>query len=192
MSGLRLVAAAPTPALRRAGFGGDDDLDPGGRAAAAALRPAFTRAPAWVCGPSRAARQTTAALGGRPAVAAGLADVDHGTWTGRTLDQVAADDPAALHTWLTDPAAAPHGGESLTAVRTRAGAWLDAQAGRTLVAVAHPAVVRCALAHALRLPATGMWQLDVAPLAVAHLTHRAGHWHLHLPALSAPAAPATP
>ena len=189
MSGLRLVAAAPTPALRRARFGGDDDLDDGGRHAAHALRPAFARAAAWVSGPSRAARQTAAALGGDPHVDAALADVDHGGWAGRTLDQVAADDPAGLHTWLTDPGAAPHGGETLTAARARAGAWLDAHAGRAVVAVAHPTVVRCALAHALHLPPAGVWQLDVAPLAVAHLTHRAGRWHLHLGA-TAPAAPA--
>jgi broad specificity phosphatase PhoE len=181
VTGLRLVAAAPTPALRRARFGGDDDLDDDGRNAALALRPTLPRTGVWVSGPSRAARQTARALGGEPADAPGLADIDHGTWTGRTPDDLAAADPAALHAWLTDPGFAPPGGESLAAARRRAGAWLDAHAGRTLVAVAHPAVVRCALAHALHLPAAAVWQLDVAPLAVLHLTHRAGRWHLHLP-----------
>ena len=181
MTGLRLVATAPTPALRHGRFGGDDDLDTGGRNAATALRPAFTRTPAWASAPTRAARQTTTALGGRPADTPALADPDHGTWTGHTLDHIAATDPAGLHTWLTDPTAAPHGGEPLTAVRDRAGAWLDTHTGHTLVAVAHPAVVRCALAHALRLPPDGIWQLDVAPLAVLRLTSRTGRWHLHLP-----------
>ncbi len=172
MSGLRLIAAAPTAALRRAVFGGDDDLDEGGRNAALA-RP---RLPGpWVCAPTRAARQTVRALGGGDVVEdRRLSDPDYGGWTGLALTEVDPGD------WLTDPAAAPHGGESLAAVRTRAGAWLDEQAGRTVTAVAHPTVVRAALCHALGLPPDGIWRLDVAPLAVCRLTHRAARWHLSL------------
>jgi broad specificity phosphatase PhoE len=82
--------------------------------------------------------------------------------------------------WLTDLDAAPHGGESLATVINRAGRWLDSRAGHTLTAVAHPTVVRAALCHALGLPADGIWRLEVAPLAVCRLTHRAGRWHLKL------------
>jgi len=172
VTGLLLVAAALTPAQRRAEFGGDHDLDEGGRRAAEAL--ACTRAGPWISSPSKAARQTAAALGGTPAIAPELADVNYGDWTGRTLEQI---DPTP---WLTDPGFAPPGGESLTAVRHRAGTWLDAQAGRTLIAVAHATVVRAALAHALDLPADGIWRLDIAPLAALPLTHRTGRWHLRL------------
>jgi broad specificity phosphatase PhoE len=174
VTGLLLVAAALTPAQRRAEFGGDHDLDEGGRNAATALAPGFARAGTWIAAPSRAARQTTAALGGTPDIAPELADVNYGNWTGRTLDQV------DLTPWLTDPGHTPPGGESLTDVRRRAGAWLDAQAGRTLVAVANTTVVRAALAHALHLPPDGIWRLDIAPLTALPLTHRAGRWHLRL------------
>ena len=174
MSGLRLIAAGHTPALRRAVFGGDDDLDTAGRNAARARRAPGHRGP-WVCAPTRAARATVHELGGGdPLLEPRLADPDYGSWTGRTLDQV------DLGTWLTDPAAAPHGGESLSALTVRAGAWLDEQAGRTLTAVAHPTVVRAALCHALGLPPDGIWRLDVAPLSVCRLAHRAGRWHLFL------------
>jgi broad specificity phosphatase PhoE len=174
VTGLLLVAAALTPAQRRAEFGGDQDLDEGGRRAAESLAPTFARTQTWAAGPSRAAQQTAAALGGTPTIAAALADADYGDWTGHTLDQV------DLTPWLTDPDFTPPGGESLTTVRNRAGAWLDAHAGHTLVAVAHTTVVRAALAHALDLPPDGIWRLDVAPLATLPLTHRAGRWHLHL------------
>lgn len=177
MNGLRLVAAAPTPALRQALFGGDQNLDEGGRNAAAALAPRFDRVPAWVAGPSRAARQTAAALGGLAATADALADVAYGEWEGRSLADI---DPGDLHKWLSDPGYAPPGGQSLTEVRDRAGAWLDAQAGQTLVAVAHATVIRAALAHALRVPADGIWSIEVAPLAIVRLTHRAGRWHLSI------------
>ena len=170
MSALRLVAAAHTPALRRAVFGGDDDLYEGGRNAARARR--GLPGP-WVCAPSRAARQTVHELGGSdPVIAAQLADADYGTWTGRGLTEVALGD------WLTDPHAAPHGGESLAAAGARAGRWLDGQAGRAVTAVAHPTVVRALLAYALGLSPDGLWRFDVAPLSVSRLTCRAGRWHL--------------
>lgn len=202
MSGLRLLAAAPTPGLRQARFGGDDELDEGGLRAALALSGRVGgRDDEWVCGPSRAARQTAEAVARGPAehpagprapggdagaarVIAELADPGYGRWDGLSLDEVAGAAPDGLGAWLTDPRAAPHGGESLAAVRLRVGAWLDGQAGRDLVAVAHPAVVRAALTHVLGLPDTAVWQLEVAPLAVTRLTHRAGRWHLHLPAFA--------
>jgi broad specificity phosphatase PhoE len=178
VNGVVLVATAPTPALRRAAFGGDQDLDDGGANAARALRGTVT-GHHWLAAPSRAARQTAEALGHPPHLEPALADPDYGTWTGRRLDEL---DPADAHAWLTDPDTTPPGGETLTAVVHRAGAWLDTQTGaRDTVAVAHPAVVRAVLTHALRLPAAGIWQLDVAPLSATRLHHRAGRWHLHFP-----------
>jgi broad specificity phosphatase PhoE len=181
MGGLRLVASAPTPALRRAQFGGDNHLDEGGRNAAVALHGVVPDGDDWVCAPSNAAIETARIAGHEPEVVAALADPDYGSWTGAVLDEITTAEPQALQQWLTDPDAAPHGGESLSEVARRVGAWLDAQAGRRLVAVAHPSVVRSALAYALGLPAGAVWQLDVAPLSVTRLTHRAGRWHLYLP-----------
>ncbi|MFI5494017.1 histidine phosphatase family protein [Actinoplanes sp. NPDC051859] len=181
MSGLRLLAYAPTAALRGALFGGDDDVDEGGRQAALAMAP-FGRGDLWVCAPSRAARETAQALGHSAAVEQALADPNFGAWNGRSFDEVAAADPHGVQQWLTDAGAAPHGGESLAQVRARAGAWLDAMAGQRVVAVAHPIVVRAALAHALALADDAVWCLDVAPLALSRLTYRANRWHLHFPA----------
>ncbi len=188
MSGVRLLAAAATPALRRAVFGGDDDdLDEGGLRAALALSgPAGPglggRGDVWVCAPSQAALQTARALGhDDPVVEKALADPHYGTWNGLGLGDVAGTDPVGLRAWLTDPAAAPHRGESLADIRLRAGAWLDTQAGQRTVAVAHPVVIRAALTHALGLPDTAVWQLDVAPLSLIRLTHSTGRWHVTFP-----------
>ncbi|WP_305783324.1 histidine phosphatase family protein [Symbioplanes lichenis] len=181
MSGtLRLLASAPTRALREARFGGDDDLDEGGRAAALALS-AFGRDALWVCAPSRAARETAQALGRSALTEKALADPGFGAWTGRTLTEIAQDDPTGLQHWLSDPAAAPHGGEPLSEVRDRAAAWMDAMSTERVVAVAHPIVVRALLVHALGLPGDRMWGLDVAPLSVTRLTYRLGRWNLHFP-----------
>ncbi|BCJ49160.1 hypothetical protein Asp14428_06350 [Actinoplanes sp. NBRC 14428] len=135
-----------------------------------------------MCAPSRAARETAQALGHSAITEPALADPDFGRWDGLGLDEVTVADPKGLQQWLTDPRAAPHGGESLARVRERAGAWLDAMARQRVVAVAHPIVVRAALTHALRLPDESVWSLEVAPLSLTRLTHRAGRWHLHFPA----------
>ncbi|AGZ42617.1 histidine phosphatase family protein [Actinoplanes friuliensis] len=183
MSGPRLLASAATPGLRRAVFGGDDDLDEGGLRAALALTTDLGgRADVWFSAPSQAALQTARALGhDDPVVEHALADPDYGQWTGLGLGDIAGTDPEGLQSWLTDPEATPHGGESLAAVRQRAGAWLDKQAEQRIVAVAHPVVVRAALAHALGLSDDGVWQLDVSPLSLIRLTHRADRWHVSFP-----------
>jgi broad specificity phosphatase PhoE len=152
-------------------FGGDDPLDEGGRSTARTMQIAGP----WVCAPSRAAQQTVLELGGSNALLEpALSDPDYGTWAGRALSEVDAAQ------WLTDPDAAPHGGESLSAVRARAGAWLDRQTGATLTVVTHTTIVRALLAYALSMPPDGIWSLEVAPLSVSQLTYRAGRWHLSI------------
>ncbi|WP_446210297.1 histidine phosphatase family protein [Micromonospora sp. IBSANI012] len=185
---LQLVAHAPTRALRLVTFGGGNvDLDEGGRRAALALA---NQAPArWgesccVSSPAEAAVQTAGAWGLRPAIEPAIADCDYGDWTGRTLDEVAATNPDGLQGWLTDPDAAPHGGEKLTALIDRIGHWLHAQTAgcERITAITHAAVIRAALVNVLQAPPTAFWQLDVAPLSVLHL--RAGNrgWRVHLEA----------
>ncbi len=108
----------------------------------------------------------------------GLRGQDTGRWAGRTLDEVAAEDPAGVQRWLTDPAYAPPGGESLTELIARVGAELAGLAPGTHRAVVEQAVVRAAVVHALRLPAEAFWRLDVRPDSVTTLTGRAGRWNL--------------
>lgn len=108
----------------------------------------------------------------------GLRGPDTGAWAGRTLDEVAAQDPAAVHAWLTDPAYAPPGGESVHALIARVGAELAALPPGTHRAEVEQAVVRAAVVHALDLPAAAFWRLDVRPESVTTLTARAGRWNL--------------
>lgn len=188
---LRLLVCAPTAALRHAVFGGDDDLDVGGlhaaqRLAATADRPdPLGRVDGWLAAPAAAARQTARAAGHEPVVEAALADCRYGRWAGRPLAEVAADEPLGVQAWLTDPDAAPHGGESVTALVARVGSWLDRWAAdpRRVVAVTHATVVRAALVYALGLPPDGFGRLDVAPLSVTRLRRRGDRWTLHVPPL---------
>ncbi|NGN66601.1 histidine phosphatase family protein [Streptomyces sp. A7024] len=188
---MTLLAPAAGVELRAAAFGADGPLDEAGRRALAGVRaPAARRA---LTGPSPRCRETAAGLGLAAAADDRLADWDMGRWRGRTLDEVSAAEPEAVTAWLADPDAAPHGGESLHALLTRVGGWLDgadgrpdgtdgahgagAEGGRT-IAVAEVAVIRAALVHALQLPPEVFWRLDVPPLTATELSGRAGRWNL--------------
>ncbi|QES49256.1 alpha-ribazole phosphatase [Streptomyces venezuelae] len=105
---------------------------------------------------------------------------EHGEWAGRTLDEVAAEDPEAVRRWLTDPSYAPPGGESVAALVARAGTWLDGLAPGTHRIEAGQAFVRAVVVHALALPAGTFWRLDAKPRTLTELSGRAGRWNLRL------------
>ncbi|WP_239516217.1 MULTISPECIES: histidine phosphatase family protein [unclassified Streptomyces] len=111
----------------------------------------------------------------------GLRGQDHGSWTGRTLDEVAAEDPAALGRWTGDTSyAPPGGGESVDALIARVGLHLAGLAPGTHRAVVGQGVVRAAVVWALELPAAAFWRLDARPESVTVLTGRSGRWNLLL------------
>ncbi|GGF09481.1 phosphoglycerate mutase [Aliidongia dinghuensis] len=173
---LRHAPGARGTALR---FPADEPADPIGLAAAAALGPALGRFARLLTASEVRARQTAEALGREPIVVPDLRDCDYGRWRGRSLEEISAEDPAGTAAWLADPAAAPHGGESIVALITRVGAWLDATPGQGhTVGVTHPAVIRAAIVHALGALPAAFWRVDVEPLSVADLRWHAGRWTL--------------
>ncbi|MFI1016259.1 histidine phosphatase family protein [Streptomyces sp. NPDC020965] len=175
---LTLVSPATTSALREARFGGDEGLDGPGLRAAGAAAGALPRPDRALTGPSRRCRETATALGLRPERVPAPADCAMGTWHGRTLDEVSAAEPAAVSRWLSDPSAAPHGGESLRELCGRVGAWLDSLDPGHVVAVVEPGVVRATTVRALDLPLETFWRLDVAPLTLTRLSGRLNRWNL--------------
>lgn len=177
MRRLLLIRHASTDAVRRAAFPLDEPLDDAGRAAAALLAGRLGRGDA-LSSPALRARETAAAAQLEPALDDGLRECDFGSWCGRTLAEVHAEDPDGTGAWMTDPAARPHGGESLQDMLGRVGEWLDAQAGQAgrAIAVTHAGVVKAAVVHALGAPAAAFWRVDVAPLAVTELHAHDGRW----------------
>ncbi|MDF2823978.1 MAG: Phosphoglycerate mutase, partial [Mycobacterium sp.] len=133
-----------------------------------------------VCGPEKRTRQTAEQLGLQARVEPELADLDCGRWRG---DVLAGVEPAELAFWLTDPTAAPHGGETIVSLIVRVRAWMESVSttrGR-LIAVTHPAVVRAAVLTALDAPARSFWRIDVAPASRTVLHFRGHAWTLRLP-----------
>lgn len=123
--------------------------------------------------PARAARETCAALGLDARPVAALAEADHGTWAGAPFAEA---DPDALAAWLTDPDAAPHGGESRSALAARVAAWLGGRPSG--VAVCDAGVIRAALAHALGVGVLAADRIDLAPLSTTRLTAAGSGWRV--------------
>lgn len=175
-----LLAHAPTAAVRAAAFPADEPLTAAALTQAAGLRGTLPRSDEVRCADTARCRQTAEALGLDPVLDTDLAGLDHGTWAGRSLGDVGAVDPDGLGEWLTDPDARPHGGETLSELLARVGAWLDARTDppHTVLAVVDAAVARAAVVHALGAPATALWRVDVAPLAATLLVGEPGRWNL--------------
>ncbi|MEE1742672.1 histidine phosphatase family protein [Streptomyces sp. BE147] len=178
-----LISPAMNAALREARFEDEAALDRTGERSARAAAGSVPPAGRYLSGPSQRCLRTAEALGLTARTEAALADWDLGRWRGERLDEVTAREPEAVSAWLGDPAAAPHGGESLRDLTTRVGGWLDAApdgADGSVLAVAGPSVVRAAVVHGLALPVAAFWRLDVVPLALTELSGRSGRWNVRL------------
>jgi broad specificity phosphatase PhoE len=109
-----------------------------------------------------------------------LSDCDYGRWRGRASKDVAEREPDEFAAWLGDPAAAPHGGESLAVLIERVGAWLTQALAResATLAVTHASVVRAAIVNVLGASSSSFARIDVAPLSLARLSGHAGRWNI--------------
>jgi broad specificity phosphatase PhoE len=177
---LDLLAHGATAATRAARFPDDEPLEPSALGAVEALRGRLRLYPQVLTASARAARETAHALGFDAEAEPALRDCDYGRWRGLASKDVAEREANAFAAWLGDPAAAPHGGESLAILIERIGAWLAqalAREGATL-AVTHAAVVRAAIVHALGASPSAFARIDVAPLSLARLSGHAGRWNL--------------
>lgn len=176
---LSLISHAATQALRRAAFPLDEPLDPQEISKISALGWKAPKTQKFLSAPERRAQQTAQALGLASAITPELRDCDYGVWRGRELIEIQTQDPEGVATWLADPAASPHRGESIANLIGRVGTWLDQQRedGHT-IAVTHPAVIRSAVVHILNAPFQSFWRIDVAPLSLTDLRFNGKVWTL--------------
>jgi broad specificity phosphatase PhoE len=179
MQQLWLVRHGHTSATESGAFGADEPLIDDAFAAAGRLASRLPTDAQILCSPALRCRQTATAAGLSPRVDPGLDQVDLGRWRGRTFAEVHFSEPEPMSQWLSDPAAAPHGGDSLAAFATRVAQWLDrlrSEQDRTVLAVTHSEVIRAAVLHALAAPLRAFWQLTIAPLSITELHRYDGTW----------------
>jgi broad specificity phosphatase PhoE len=179
---LLVVAHAPTAPSIALIFG--DQGEPHTRE----IRRLNGRVAAWLRGPEKACQATAVCLGGEAEPVPELRDCDFGTWTGRTLVDIAFEDSGALGTWLHDAHAAPHGGESLAELINRVGQVLDDHPwpeGRSVLVVS-PLVARAATVHALGASPEVIFHIDIAPLGRLLLSRSDHIWRMQELRRSAP------
>jgi len=189
MRRLLLVRHAPTASTRSAAFPLDEALDDRARAQAARLADVVPARGDVLCSPALRCVQTAGAAGLEATAEPRVAECDFGSWAGRSLADVHAGDPEAARAWMTDPDAAPHGGESLASFSARVRAWLDEQATQDgpAVVITHGGVVKAAVVHAMAAPLQTFWRVDAAPLAVTELHAHDERWTVTRVNCAAPA-----
>jgi broad specificity phosphatase PhoE len=177
---LNLLCHASTSAVRTHAFPVDEPLDPQGRQKLAVVPHRLRHSDRCFTSPALRASQTGEALGLGATVEPALRDCDYGTWTGRSLDDVQAQDPKAVAEWIRNPEAAPHGGESIVALMARVSGWLEVQkaAPGMIVAITHASVIRAAIVCALEAEPRSFWHIDIAPLSLTKLSANNGRWTL--------------
>ncbi|MCV7172588.1 histidine phosphatase family protein [Mycobacterium manitobense] len=173
---LTLVSHAMTDAMAAGRFPTDEPLNSTGHRQVDACVE-LGRTDSAYCGPEKRARQTAELLGLPARIEPRLADLDCGRWRGDVLGGVR---PAELAIWLTDPARAPHGGESVVDLIGRVGTWMESLTSRRgrLVAVTHPSVIRAAILIALDAPPKSFWRIDIAPVSRTVMHFRGHAWTL--------------
>ncbi|WP_081761471.1 histidine phosphatase family protein [Methylopila sp. 73B] len=135
------------------------------------------------CGPDALTRRSADALGVTAEVKTELAEVDFGSWRGRSIEDVAKSDPDGFRAWLSDPSVATHGGESTKALIDRVEGWLadcGRLSGRT-VAIAPASVVKACLLLALKAPSTSFSLIDLEPLSRVTLVSDGRRWVFRTP-----------
>jgi broad specificity phosphatase PhoE len=177
---LDLLAHGASAATRAARFPEDEALEASAVSALQVFRGGLRPYAQVLTSPARAALETAGALGFDAKMEMALGDCDYGRWRGLASKDVAEREPDAFAVWLGDPLSAPHGGESLTALIERVGAWLTQALAResATLAITHASVVRAAIVHALGAGSSAFARIDVAPLTLARLSGHAGRWNL--------------
>ncbi len=171
-----MVSHATTEAMRRARFSSDEPVDSAGLDALEASS-STARSDVVMIAPERRTRQTAAGLGLTGGIITDLTDIDYGTWSGATMDELPELDILA---WLTDTSTTPPGGESIDELLTRVTRWMGRVEGerRRILAVTHPAVIRAVVIRTLDAPSASFWRVDIAPLTSTTVHFRGGRWSL--------------
>ena len=103
-----------------------------------------------------------------------LMELGFGAWEGRTAAELMSTDADILARFWRDPLHnTPPGGETLPAFQARVlGAWNDLlaqRAGRRLLLVCHAGVIRLLLSHALGMPLSHMFRIQVPNAGLSRL-----------------------
>ena len=176
---ITFITHAATRQMKLGSFPADEGLDEVTIARLAVLGWVAPAAQRTWSSPEKRVQQTAIALNLNALEAAELRECDYGAWSGRSLEEIHAENPSGLRSWLTEIGASPHGGESFRDLMSRVGCWIENQreTGHSIV-VTHASVVRAAIVYALSASEESFRRIEVAPLTLTDLRLSGLHWHL--------------
>lgn len=178
---LTLICHARTVAQKLASFPTNESVE-NSQYTSDTLAMRFASASRLLCGPELRTQQTAGWFGDQPQIDQALRDCDWGRWHGQSIKDLQQTEAGALQAWISDPHAAPHGGESMAQLSERVQAWLLSLQGTPghVVAITHPFVIRAALMQVVQ--GTVSNAIDIEPLAAVDLRFN-GIWRLRLPGI---------
>lgn len=135
----------------------DIPLNAAGRAQAETLKAQLENIPFEIVysSPLRRAYETAEIISwGKPIVPdQRLAEIDHGTWQGKTQDEIAEQWPHEWKAWNTDPDKfTPPGGETAAQVQLRVKEFIGEVQGKAVLCVSHGVVIQTFLSTLLGAP----------------------------------------
>jgi probable phosphoglycerate mutase len=170
-----------TPTRKFSGTGAlDPELTADGLAQAArvAEEVAKLEPEVLISSPLQRARQTADAI----AKSTGLKVIDDkdwyelsfGSWDGKSIEEVKAEDPDDYQAWLNSSAYRPGGGESYDEARIRIEAAIDKVVaeypGKKVVVVTHNGVIKSAANIAIGGPNDGVFHMDATPCSISSIS----------------------
>jgi broad specificity phosphatase PhoE len=177
---LTLICHGSTDAVRATAFPTDEPLDQHGKIGATGLVGRLSSVDCCWTGPELRARQTAEALELSANIEPMLRECNYGRWAGKKFSEIVADEPDGANSWLHDPAAAPHGGESILELMRRVATWLadETVRGQRSIAVTHSTIIRATIVHVMDAPPQSFWRVDIGPLSMTRLSYLRGRWNL--------------
>ena len=101
-------------------------------------------------------------------------ELSFGTWDGRSTEEVRAEEPDQYQAWLNSTAYAPGGGESYDEASIRIEEALEKLVaeypGKKICVVTHNGIIKTALAAAMKVDTTAIFNIDVSPCSISSIS----------------------
>ena len=101
-------------------------------------------------------------------------ELSFGSWDGKSIEEVKAEDPDAYQSWLNSTAYAPDGGESYDEASVRIDEALEKVVaqypGKKIIVVTHNGVIKTAIKLAIGAPAAAVFHVDATPCSISSIS----------------------
>ena len=101
-------------------------------------------------------------------------ELSFGSWDGKSIEEVKAEDPDAYQAWLNSTSYAPGGGESYDQASVRIEEALEKLVaeypGKKIIIVTHNGVIKTAIKLAMGAPAEAVFHIDATPCSISSIS----------------------